>query len=366
MTNLDWFLIKDHSRKTFLQELKLNILVTGAAGFIGSAFVREALHTKNRVVVLDKLTYAGHLENIEELIDKSQCTFVKGCITDQALTEKLLKDHQIDYLVNFAAESHVDNSIHSPGEFIKTNIFGTFSLLEAARAYLASLMGAKKEQFRFLHVSTDEVYGSLGDTGKFNEDLAYRPNSPYSASKAGSDHLVRAWHHTYKLPTITTNCSNNYGPRQYPEKLIPTMITNALNGKPLPVYGNGKNVRDWIHVEDHAHGVYLALTKGTPGETYCFGGNSERSNIDVVKSICGILDEIRPRSDKQSYIQQIKFVEDRAGHDWRYAIDDTKAQRDLGFTRTYGQFEQGLRATVQWYLENIKWIDSVLKKKPKE
>jgi dTDP-glucose 4,6-dehydratase len=343
----------------------LNILVTGAAGFIGSAFVRKALGNKDKVVVLDKLTYAGHMENLDEVLDGKICHFVQGCITDQALTEKLLKEHDIDYLVNFAAESHVDNSIHSPGDFIKTNIFGTFSLLEAARGYWNSLQASKKESFRFLHVSTDEVYGTLGDTGKFNEELPYRPNSPYSASKAGSDHLVRAWHHTYKLPTVTTNCSNNYGPRQYPEKLIPTMITNAISGKHLPVYGNGKNIRDWIHVEDHAHGVYLALTKGTPGETYCFGGNSERTNLDVVNSICAILDEVRPRSDKQSYSQQIKFVQDRAGHDWRYAIDDTKAQNELKFTRSYSQFEHGLRATVQWYLDNRTWIENVLAKNKK-
>lgn len=343
----------------------MNILVTGAAGFIGSAFVRKALEAKNKVVVLDKLTYAGHMENLEDVLDNDQCLFVHGCITDQALTEKLLKEHDIDRVANFAAESHVDNSIHSPAEFIKTNIFGTFSLLEASRGYWNSLTGPKKENFRFLHVSTDEVYGSLGDTGKFNEELPYRPNSPYSASKAGSDHLVRAWHHTYRLPTVTTNCSNNYGPRQYPEKLIPTMITNALSGMHLPVYGNGKNVRDWIHVEDHAHGVYLALNQGIPGETYCFGGNSERTNLEVVQSICAILDEVRPRSDKKSYSEQIQFVQDRAGHDWRYAIDDTKAQKELGFTRTYGKFEQGLLATVEWYLRHGTWIEKVLVKNKK-
>lgn len=341
----------------------MNLLVTGAAGFIGSAFLRKALSQKHKVVILDKLTYAGHMANVEELVDNSNCIFVKGCITDQKLTESLLKEHQIDYLVNFAAESHVDNSIHSPGEFIKTNILGTFALLEAARGYWSQLTGPeaviKKNNFRFLHVSTDEVYGTLGETGKFNEELPYRPNSPYSASKAGSDHLVRAWHHTYKLPTVTTNCSNNYGPRQYPEKLIPTMITNALGGKHLPVYGNGKNIRDWIHVEDHAHGVYLALTQGVPGETYCFGGNSERTNLEVVNSICAILDDVKPRADRQSYSSQIKFVEDRAGHDWRYAIDDTKAQRELGFARTYHQFEVGLRATVEWYLANGEWIQKV-------
>jgi dTDP-glucose 4,6-dehydratase len=346
-----------------LQEQILNILITGAAGFIGSAFVRKALSENNKVVVLDKLTYAGHIENLEEVIDNDKCVFVQGCITDQKLTETLLNEHKIDSLVNFAAESHVDNSIHSPGEFIKTNILGTFHLLEAARTYFAGLPPEKKTAFRFVHVSTDEVYGSLGDTGKFNEELPYRPNSPYSASKAGSDHLVRAWFHTYKLPTVTTNCSNNYGPRQFTEKLIPTMITNAIAGKHLPVYGNGKNVRDWIHVDDHSKGVYLALTKGTPGETYCFGGNSERGNIDVVKSICAILDEVKPRADKKSYQEQIHFVEDRKGHDWRYAIDDTKAQKTLGFTRAFNRFEDGLRSTVEWYLKNEQWIQKVTAKK---
>lgn len=343
----------------------MNILVTGAAGFIGSAFVRTALNQQNKVIILDKLTYAGHRENLTEVLDPQKCLFVQGCITDQPLTEKLLQEHHIDWVVNFAAESHVDNSIHSPAEFIKTNIFGTFSLLEAARGYWNSLPSPKKENFRFLHVSTDEVYGSLGNTGKFHEEWPYRPNSPYSASKAGSDHLVRAWHHTYKLPTLTTNCSNNYGPRQYPEKLIPTMITRALAGKHLPVYGDGKNVRDWIHVEDHVQGVYLALSNGTPGETYCFGGNSERSNLEVVNSICAVLDEVRPRADKGSYSQQIQFVQDRAGHDQRYAIDDAKAQKELNFTRSYPQFEHGLRATIQWYLDHGTWVEKVLAKNKK-
>lgn len=347
----------------------MNLLVTGAAGFIGSAFARKALKQGHNVVILDKLTYAGHIENIEELIDNKQCFFTQGCITNQALAEGLLQEYQIDALVNFAAESHVDNSIHSPGDFIRTNIQGTYSLLEAARKYWGSMKGQgsflKKEGFRFIHVSTDEVFGSLGDTGKFNEETAYKPNSPYSASKAGSDHLVRAWFHTYKLPTITTNCSNNYGPRQYPEKLIPTMITCAIADKPLPVYGNGKNVRDWIHVDDHSHGIYLALTQGKPGETYCFGGNSERANLDVVKAICQVLDESRPRADGKSYQEQIKFVDDRAGHDWRYAIDDQKAQRELGFARGYDQMEKGLKATVAWYLENMDWVAKVLQKNKK-
>lgn len=343
----------------------MNILITGGAGFIGSAFVRSALHKNNRVIVLDKLTYAGHLENLEEVANHPSFTFVQGCITDQTLAHSLLEKHEIQSLVNFAAESHVDNSIHSPDDFIKTNILGTFSLLEAARRYWQSLDMGKQAQFRFLHISTDEVFGSLGDSGKFSEELPYRPNSPYSASKAGSDHLVRAWFHTYKLPTITTNCSNNYGPRQFPEKLMPTIIMNALNGKALPVYGNGKNVRDWIHVEDHSEGIYLALTKGLPGEVYCLGGNSERSNIDVVQAICDILDTIKPLSNGQSYASQIQFVQDRKGHDWRYAIDDAKAQRELGFKRRYDKFENGLRATVEWYLQNQAWIEKVTAKKKK-
>lgn len=343
----------------------MNILITGGAGFIGSAFVRCALKNGHSVLVLDKLTYAGHVESLEEVEKDDGYSFVKGCITDQSLVSDLLRQHNIDSIVNFAAESHVDNSIHSPGEFIKTNIFGTFSLLEAARSYWDKLEAPKKQSFRFLHVSTDEVFGSLGDTGKFHEELPYRPNSPYSASKAGSDHLVRAWHHTYNLPTITTNCSNNYGPRQFPEKLMPTMIMNALNGKSLPVYGNGKNVRDWIHVEDHAEGIYLALTKGRLGEVYCLGGNSERSNIDVVQGICKILDEVRPRRDGNSYSKQIQFVEDRKGHDWRYAIDDTKAQNELGFERKYDRFEMGLRATVEWYLQNQSWVEKVTSKNQK-
>lgn len=290
----------------------MNILVTGAAGFIGSSFVRLALNNKHKVVVLDKLIYAGHLENIEEIIDGEKCIFVQGCITDQQLVQRLLGEHLIDWLANFAAESHVDNSIHSPGEFIKTNIFGTFSLLEASSVYWTQLSSGKKDSFRFLHVSTDEVYGALVVEGKFHEDLPYQPNSPYSANKAGSDHLVRAWHHTYKLPTITTNCSNNYGPRQFPEKLIPTMVKNAIAGKHLPVYGNGKNIRDWIHVEDHVAGIYLAFSKGVPGQTYCFGGNSERTNLDVVTSICKILDEVSPRLDGKTYADQISFITDRA------------------------------------------------------
>jgi dTDP-glucose 4,6-dehydratase len=337
----------------------MKLLVTGAAGFIGSAFIREALKQGHSIVVLDALTYAGHLENLEDILKPGTVDFEKGDICDFENNFKLLKKYQINALLNFAAESHVDNSISGPKKFIETNILGTFALLEAARNYFASLTDAQKSEFRYLQVSTDEVYGSLGETGKFHEALPYQPNSPYSASKASSDHLVRAWFHTYGLPTITTNCSNNYGPRQYPEKLIPVMITKALKGEALPVYGTGGNIRDWIHAEDHSRGILLALKKGTPGETYCFGGNSERNNLEVVKSICSILDEVQPRSDKKSYSEQISFVKDRAGHDWRYAIDDTKAQKELGFVREYKKFEDGLVATIKWYLANQEWSQKV-------
>jgi dTDP-glucose 4,6-dehydratase len=263
--------------------------------------------------------------------------------------------------VNFAAESHVDNSICGPAAFVKTNVTGTFQLLEATRGYWSGLSGDAKDSFRFLHVSTDEVFGELDESSKFTEESPYRPNSPYSATKAASDHLVRAWHRTYGLPIIVSNCSNNYGPRQFPEKLIPRMILCALGAQPLPVYGQGLNVRDWIHVEDHAAGIHLALKGGRVGESYCFGGRSERRNIDVVKSICAVMNELRPKQG--GYEDQIAFVTDRAGHDWRYAIDDTKAERELGFARKYDNFESGLRQTVNWYLENTAWIDSVTEKK---
>ncbi len=333
-------------------------LVTGAAGFIGSNFVDLVLAKGDRVVVLDAMTYAGHKENLQAAWSKIE--FVQGDITDMALVSGLLTKHEITHVVNFAAESHVDRSITDAGSFVRTNVMGVFSLLQASLDYWTKLSGESKDRFRFLHVSTDEVFGTLGEEGKFSETTPYAPNSPYSASKAGGDHLVRAWFHTYKLPTITTNCSNNYGPRQFPEKLIPHMINCALAGKSLPVYGNGRNVRDWIHVEDHCAGVLLALEKGKLGEAYCFGGNSERRNIDVVQTICRILDEKMPRSDKKSYAEQISFVEDRKGHDWRYAIDDSRAQKELGFKRKYSSFEDGLRATVSWYLENKEWMSSVL------
>lgn len=343
----------------------MRLVVTGAAGFIGSAFVREAIQAGHDIVILDALTYAGHLENIDSILKPGKVDFVKSDIKSFDDSLAIFQKYNVDAVVNFAAESHVDNSISGPRAFIETNIMGTFALLEASRSYWQKLDGAKKTNFRYIQVSTDEVYGSLGDTGKFHEKLPYQPNSPYSASKAASDHLARAWFHTYHMPTITTNCSNNYGPRQFPEKLIPVMITKCLAGEKLPVYGNGGNVRDWIHVEDHSRGVLLALTKGTPGETYCFGGNSERNNLQVVNTICAILDEVRPRSDKKSYKDQISFVQDRAGHDWRYAIDDTKAQKELGFSRQYKQFEDGLKATVLWYLNNLGWVDQV-KSKPKK
>lgn len=338
-------------------------LVTGAAGFIGSTFVRKALENGHKVVAYDALTYAGHLPNIEPCLRPGQCDFVKGDIRDFELLGQTLEKFKINGIVNFAAESHVDNSIEGPRPFIETNVLGTFTLLEAARGYYSRLQDSEKSRFRFLHVSTDEVFGELGDAGYFTEVSSYKPNSPYSASKASSDHLVRAWHHTYGLPVLITNCSNNYGPRQYPEKLIPRMITCALTEEPLPVYGRGENVRDWIHVEDHALGVLLALEKGKVGESYCFGGRSERKNIQVVQLICGILDEIRPRKTKNSYSELITMVADRAGHDWRYAIDDAKSERDLGFVRQYPNFEAGIRQTVNWYLANGPWIESVMEKK---
>lgn len=349
-----------------------SIIVTGAAGFIGSQFIENLLKKSEteKIVVLDKLTYAGSLKTLEHAIHqaggekvRSRIEFVKGDIADRKFVNELVSRVKPKAIVNFAAESHVDRSIESAAEFIETNIMGVFSLLDAARRFHESITDVElAKQFRFVQVSTDEVFGQLGEEGAFTEETPYAPSSPYSASKASGDHLVRAWYHTYKLPVIVTNCSNNYGPRQYPEKLIPHMIRCALSGKPLPVYGNGRNVRDWIHVEDHARGVELALKKGIVGESYCFGGRSERRNLDVVKAICSILDELRPRS-AGSYHEQITFVEDRKGHDWRYAIDDSKAEKELGFKRQYSAFELGLRATVIWYLENQAWVEAVMKEK---
>lgn len=344
-----------------------NIIVTGGAGFIGSTFVGLAVAKGYHVIVLDALTYAGHRENLEWISPQQgngSFELCVGNICDAGFVAELFAKHLPLAIVNFAAESHVDNSISGPRAFIDTNIIGCFTLLEAARAYWNSLAQGEKEAFRFVQVSTDEVYGSLGETGKFSEATAMQPNSPYSASKAAGDHLARAWHETYGLPTILTNCTNNYGPRQYPEKLIPLMITRALSGAEMPVYGDGKNIRDWIHVEDHAEGVFLALEKGETGESYCFGGDAERTNNQVVDALCAVLDTQRPRVDGKSYREQIKYVADRLGHDRRYAIDDSKAQRELGFRRKYN-FESGLKATVEWYLANGEWMTAVIKNKEK-
>lgn len=332
-----------------------NLLVTGGAGFIGSAYVQQRVAADDNVVVLDAFTYAGHRANLADVADK--ITLIEGSITDGDLVEKLLREHSIDGIVNFAAESHVDNSITGSAVFMETNIMGTYAMLEAARRY----WNDGENDLTFLHVSTDEVYGSLGESGHFTEDSPYQPNSPYSASKAASDHLVRAWHHTYGLPTVTTNCSNNYGPRQFPEKLIPLMIHNALAGKQLPIYGDGKNVRDWIYVEDHTRGIHTALCDGQAGETYCFGGRAEKTNNEVVNTLCQHLDALAPREDGNSYSEQITYVTDRPGHDQRYAIDDSKAEAELGFSRQH-DFSSGLKATVEWYLANNAWRDEVLSK----
>jgi len=309
------------------------------------------------VVNLDKLTYAGNLANLESLAGDKRHVFVRGDICDRAFLDKLIAEHRPRAVVHFAAESHVDRSIHGPGEFVQTNMVGTFQLLEAARAHWMSLSGAGKDAFRFLHVSTDEVYGTLSDSDPaFSETTAYAPNSPYSASKAGSDHLVRAYHHTYGFPTITTNCSNNYGPFQFPEKLIPLMIANALEGKPLPVYGDGKQVRDWLYVTDHCEAIRVALARGRPGETYNIGGNSERRNLDVVHALCDALQESRPREG--GYRKLIQFVTDRPGHDRRYAIDARKIRGELGWSPRE-TFETGLAKTVRWYLDHAAWVAQV-------
>jgi dTDP-glucose 4,6-dehydratase len=340
------------------------IIATGLAGFIGSTFPRLIPHSNIRIVAIDKLTYAGHLANLRGLSPEN-FELVQGDINHRKLVCELLKKHRPIAVVNFAAESHVDNSITGPGAFVQTNIVGVFNLLEETREYWKALPLAERMRFRFLQVSTDEVFGTLksGDP-KFSESTSYAPNSPYSASKAAADHLVRAWFHTYGLPTIITNCSNNYGPRQFPEKLIPRMVLNALNNQSLPIYGAGLNIRDWIHVEDHCRGIWSALLYGKPGESYCFGGNSERRNIDVVNSLCDILDTKRP-CKTGSYRNLIKFVEDRAGHDFRYAIDDTKAKNELNYKRQYSSFEAGLEATVTWYLENQEWISEISSKTEK-
>jgi dTDP-glucose 4,6-dehydratase len=337
------------------------LLVTGGAGFIGSSFVTQSINRGDQVVVLDLLTYAGHLENLDHLKNNNNFFFIEGDITNYELVSSLLKKYDIDNVVNFAAESHVDNSITGPKVFIDTNIIGTFNMLQASLHYYQNLAVGKKENFRYLQISTDEVYGTLGDTGKFHEEYPMQPNSPYSASKASADHLTRSWFETYGLPTIITNCSNNYGPRQYPEKLIPKVITNALQHKELPIYGDGKNIRDWIHVEDHCNGVYLALTKGRVGQSYCFGGNAEKTNIDLVNDICRELDNLVPMKNGNKYNSLIKFVADRLGHDRRYAIEDNKAVKELDFTRKYNILT-GLNDTISWYLNNEKWCQAVTNK----
>ena len=345
------------------------ILVTGAAGFIGSNFVLDWLAQSDEPVInLDDLTYAGNLENLASLDGDARHVFVKGSIGDFDLVARLLAEHQPRAVVNFAAESHVDRSIHGPEDFIQTNIVGTFRLLEAVRAYYGQLrpegspLGGEKtakNEFRFLHVSTDEVYGSLAkDDPAFSETNQYEPNSPYSASKAASDHLVRAYHHTYGLPVLTTNCSNNYGPYHFPEKLIPLVILNALAGKPLPIYGDGQQIRDWLYVKDHCSAIRRVLEAGKLGETYNVGGWNEKPNLDVVHTLCSILDELRPRADGKPYKEQITYVTDRPGHDRRYAIDATKIERELGW-KPAETFETGIKKTVQWYLDNQAWVANV-------
>ena len=333
------------------------ILVTGGAGFIGANFVIDWFATVGEAVVnLDKLTYAGNLGNLAPVARDARHAFVRGDIGDPVLVGQLLATHRPRAVVNFAAESHVDRSIHGPAAFIETNVAGTFRLLESVRGYFGTLDAGQRERFRFLHVSTDEVYGSLAaDDAAFSETTPYAPNSPYSASKAASDHLVRAWHHTYGLPTLTTNCSNNYGPRQFPEKLFPLMIVNALAGKALPVYGDGANVRDWLYVGDHCSAIRAVLERGRPGEVYNVGGNAEMRNIDVVSAICATLARLAPGRD---YAKQITFVRDRPGHDRRYAIDARKIQRDLAWSPAE-TFASGLERTVRWYLDNAQWLASV-------
>jgi len=335
-------------------------LVTGGAGFIGANFVLEGIAAGDvRIVNLDALTYAGNRDTLAPLEHDNRHRFVCGDIGDRALVAKLLAEHRPSAIVNFAAESHVDRSIDGPAAFVQTNVVGTLSLLEAARDYWRGLPEAEGNAFRFLHVSTDEVYGSLGEAGAFTEETPYAPNSPYSASKAASDHLVRAFQHTYGLPTLTTNCSNNYGPYQFPEKLIPLVIQKAVTGQPLPVYGDGRNVRDWLFVSDHCAAIRRVLEAGRVGETYNVGGDAERQNIDVVKAICTLLDQHRPRADGQPRESQITYVKDRPGHDRRYAIDAAKLKRELGWAPTV-DFEQGIARTVDWYLDNEAWVRRVL------
>ncbi len=347
------------------------LIVTGGAGFIGCNFVRHALQeTQDRVVVLDKLTYAGNLESLADVRAHPRFAFVQGDIADRAAVRALFREQRPAALVNFAAETHVDRSIDDPGDFVHTNLVGTYELLEAARGFLREQDPAAREEFRFLHVSTDEVYGTLGPDGAFSETTPYAPNSPYAASKAGADHLVRAYHETFGLPVLVTNCSNNYGPFQYPEKLIPLMILNALDGRSLPIYGDGANVRDWLYVEDHCAGILLALRRGVPGQKYNIGGGNERRNLEVVDALCAALEAFRPAASNpalqarglSSYTQLKAFVPDRPGHDKRYAIDASKVRRELGWSPRHA-FEDGLRRTVRWYLDHAAWCQAVQKGK---
>lgn len=337
-----------------------NILVTGGAGFIGSAVIRYLINeTNNNVLNIDKLTYAGNLESLASVNDNPRYHFLHADICDKVAMTKAFDDFEPDIVMHLAAESHVDRSIDGPIDFIQTNIIGTYNLLEVARNYWQNLTEDKKSSFKFHHISTDEVYGDLeGTQDLFTEETSYSPSSPYSASKASSDHLVRAWYRTYGLPIVITNCSNNYGPYHFPEKLIPLVILNALDGKPLPVYGDGKQIRDWLYVEDHARALYLVATTAKVGETYNIGGHNEKQNIDVVKTICTILDNIKPRTDGQSYTQQITFVKDRPGHDLRYAIDASKINKELGW-QPQETFESGIQKTVEWYLNNLEWCRHV-------
>ncbi len=336
------------------------ILVTGGAGFIGGNFVLQMLAESDaRIVNLDKLTYAGNLDTLASVQGSPRHVFVQGDIGDRTLVARLLREYEVDAIVNFAAESHVDRSIDGPAAFVETNIVGTFNLLDCARGYWRGLSESAKAAFRFLHVSTDEVYGSLGPTGAFTETTPYAPNSPYSASKAASDHLVRAWHHTYGLPVLTTNCSNNYGPYQFPEKLIPLMIAKARAGEPLPIYGDGGNVRDWLYVTDHCRAIARVLEAGKPGEVYNVGGNSEKTNLEVVDTLCALLDDALPDSPHRPHAKLKQFVADRPGHDRRYAIDATKLERELGW-EPQETFETGLRQTLAWYLDNQAWVQRVM------
>ena len=337
----------------------MKILVTGGAGFIGSALVRHLIEsTQHTVVNLDKLTYASSLESLESVSRYPRYKLERADIADANALERVFHDHQPDAVMHLAAESHVDRSIEGPAEFIRTNIVGTYRLLEASLAYFRRLPAERKAAFRFHHVSTDEVYGSLGATGYFTEETPYAPSSPYSASKAASDHLVRAWHHTYGLPMVMTNCSNNYGPHQFPEKLIPLMILNGIEGKPLPVYGKGQNVRDWLYVDDHVRALVLVLERGRLGEEYNVGGNSEKQNIEVVRELCALLDELQPQSKHRPHAKLVSYVQDRPGHDLRYAIDASKIRRELGW-EPRETFATGLRKTVQWYLANREWCEAV-------